>query len=740
MDDIGHENDLLAVDGRSQGSALHIVHIALQGCIKSGDINYGLTADTGGHIRYLLEEVRALREMGVAQSVVTRAFADERLGYEYQQQSEILMPGVTLHRLYGESPGYLPKEDIHRDLDGLADAMALWLEGLPRLPDLLHAHYADAGVLALGMRERFGIPFFFTAHSLGAVKARCLESSPGFVDGAPESMRRRIATEQRVIDRADMIVASSEDEAQTQYGLYQRSDSARPISVNPPGCDQQRFREPASGHRIEASLQRFLADPEKPILLCLARPVRKKNLVGVIDAYAQDTALRARANLVIFAGTRGAIADQEPECAEVLQAIVDRVEYHDLYGSVAFPKQHRASDVPAIYQHAAGSGGVFVNAAFNEPFGLTFIEAAAAGLPVIASSSGGARDVLGRCNNGILVDPYDGAAIAQAAHCLLDDRDRWQCHARAGQAAARYYSWQRHAQQYLRDCELVTGTAKARHIARPAAQPTRRSDSIATAPSVLLVTDMDDTLLGDAPALEAFAAWLAEHSQVRYAVATGRNASEARAQLMRWRAPVPDVLISGVGAEIHWPTSSVDSGRRTRLTDLRHADTQWASQLTARWRRNACAEILATCPALTKQPADAQGANKLSYWTDQGPDIVALVTQHLAKAGLAAQVVYSHSRFVDVLAPGGAKGGAAEHVARQLGIPPAYVVGAGNSGNDMDLLCLAGHGIAVGNCDDDLRNFASTAKVYFAQAHYAGGLIEGMHYWLGRGTLAVKTG
>ncbi|GAB3677890.1 HAD family hydrolase [Salinisphaera aquimarina] len=740
MDNSGHEKEPPALAGTSNGRPLYLVHIALQGCIKSGDINYGLTADTGGHIRYLLEEVRALQQAGVNQSVVTRAFADANLGREYQQQSEILMPGVTLHRLRGQCPGYLCKEDMHCDLDALTDALALWLQKLPRLPDVLHAHYADAGLLALRMRERLGIPFIFTAHSLGAVKARWLESVPGHSVAAP-ALKQRMAVEQRVIDCADLIVASSEDEATNQYGLYSRTDCARPIRINPPGCDLKRFGEPAMRGRVVASLRRFLADPDKPILLCLARPVRKKNIIGVIDAYARDPALRARANLVIFAGTRGDIQDQEGECAEVLQAIVDRIEHYDLYGSVAFPKQHLADDVPAIYQHAARSGGLFINAAFNEPFGLTFIEAAAAGLPIIASCNGGAQDILSRCQNGILIDPENSSAITCAAHDLLDDRKRWSRCARGGKDAVRYYSWQRHARQYLRDCSMLTSPPR-RHLPLMAhASPRPSLIRLASRSSSLLVTDMDDTLLGDAAALLEFTEWLKHNRQLRYAVATGRSAAAAFAELLSWHAPLPDVLISSVGAEIHWaPIAPRYKVRYIDKVDRMRADAGWAEQLSARWRRDACAAVLARCPLLRKQPAEAQGRNKLSYFTDAGPNVVPLVREQLARAQLIAQVVYSHDHFIDVLAPGGAKGGAAEHVARCLEIPAARVVGAGNSGNDLDLLRRTAYGIAVANRDTDLQALAPLPSVYFSRAPHAAGLVEGMCYWQGGASPSVKTG
>lgn len=83
-----------------------IMHIALQGCLKAGPIPYGLTADTGGHIRYLLELVEALAQRPEVshQIIVTRAFDDPRLGGEYQQLEEQLGENVTLWRCWGRHP------------------------------------------------------------------------------------------------------------------------------------------------------------------------------------------------------------------------------------------------------------------------------------------------------------------------------------------------------------------------------------------------------------------------------------------------------------------------------------------------------------------------------------------------------------------------------------------------------------------------------------------------------------
>ncbi|MFW5866429.1 MAG: glycosyltransferase, partial [Armatimonadota bacterium] len=133
----------------------------------------------------------------------------------------------------------------------------------------------------------------------------------------------------------------------------------------------------------------FLRDMDRPMLLAIARPVRKKNLQALVEAFAR---LAARANLVILAGQRSASDEGEAEQREVIGALLHLVDRHDLYGRIAYPKTHTSRDVAGLYALAARSGGVFVNPALVEPFGLTIIEAAAHGLPVVATRMGGPVD------------------------------------------------------------------------------------------------------------------------------------------------------------------------------------------------------------------------------------------------------------------------------------------------------------------------------------------------------------
>ncbi|KAL3694388.1 hypothetical protein R1sor_008039 [Riccia sorocarpa] len=135
--------------------------------------------------------------------------------------------------------------------------------------------------------------------------------------------------------------------------------------------------------------------------------------------------------------------------AEVLVQVLKLIDKYDLYGQVAYPKHHKQADVPKIYRLAAKTKGVFVNPALAEPFGLTLIEAAAHGLPMVATKNGGAVDIQKALSNGILVDPHNPKEISDALLKLVADRDLWTECRRNGLQNIHLYSWPEHCRTYL---------------------------------------------------------------------------------------------------------------------------------------------------------------------------------------------------------------------------------------------------------------------------------------------------
>lgn len=684
---------------------MHIVHLALQGCLRSSDIEYGITADTGGHIRYLLELVEASEQDPLVERItlVTRAFNCDFSRVDYACRCEVVSPKVTLIRLPTESANYLSKEDLWQELPSFIAAFERWLSTLPTPPDALHAHYADAGEVAAEISARHRIPFVFTAHSLGRGKLKCMASNHLVLPVATQqALQRRIAFEERSIRDATLIIASSRDEAEVQYADYLHYANGH-IRVIPPGSHLADFTNASSTPAVEAMLNPFLVDPNKPVLLAIARPVTRKNLATLVEAYGQSEALRHHANLVIVAGVRERIDNLEPELADNLHELLALIDEYNLYGQVAYPKHHAPEDIPAIYAWARERGGVFINPALNEPFGLTLLEAAAAGLPLIATDSGGPSDIIEQCGNGVLINPRHNDEIARQALNLLEDHPRWQRMADNGREAVKFYDWQSHTQRYH---DLLA------RLTRPQPQ--------LPLPIALLICDIDNTLTGSPEGIRAFNAWYQAQPQLGLGVATGRSFHSALLILEQAGIAYPQVVISSVGSEIHY----LDANGVTY-----HQDLEWSKWLDQHWQLEAVQQALYDFPGLTLQGSLEQRRHKVSYFSDGDPELVVRIQAHLQQQNLAGTVIQSHGRYIDILPMVASKGLAVAHVRKQLNVALDALYVAGDSGNDLDMLRSVPCSIVVANHCDGILNAPGMNHVYSATEAHALGIIEGMKHF-----------
>jgi len=663
---------------------MYIFHIALGGCLTAPNVNYGVTEDTGGHIAYILGAARAQAARSDVDGVriVTRAFDDPALGAVHAQVDQQVGRGVSIRRLWTAQRGYLSKENLAAEIPALTEAFLADLDASPRKPDVIHAHFSDAAELALAARARFGIPVIYTPHSLALSKS------------GPVVDQKRVAAERRALTEADAVVLSSLDEAEHQVAAYGEGAQARVHRVAP-GVS---LRRPAATGAGRALLADTLDDLDRPMLLAIARPVARKNLATLARVYAGSAELQAKANLVILAGQHGDPLQANDEARKELDQLRTLLKGPALRGKVALPSHHTQTDVAALYEGAAQSGGVFVNLALHEPFGLTMLEAAAHGLPVVATQEGGPADIVADLGHGICVPPCDEEAIEAALQQLLDDKALWSGASQAGRTHVSRYDWSRWAETVQQICHEIRST-----------QPAARAP-------VMLASDIDNTLTGCHPSAALFAGWIERDAPV-FAVATGRSLPEARRILRDWELPMPQVFITSVGSEVYL----ADGDGRLCL------DTAFARKLDASWRRAHVQRALQDF-GFNWQPDVEQRRWKLSGFGNART--AQRLERHFTRRGVAAQVVASHGRMIDVLPLAAGKGPAVCAAAKRLGLPMAQVVVAGDSGNDFDMLQAVeaglGRGILVGNAMDGMRERLSSSRVYMARASHAAGVLEGL--------------
>ncbi|MFL9709651.1 HAD-IIB family hydrolase [Methylobacillus sp. Pita1] len=704
---------------------IYILMISMHGLIRSENLELGRDADTGGQITYVVELARALSKHPMVEKVdlLTRRIDDDSLPADYNIPEEQLEQNARIVRLPCGPKRYLRKESLWPHLDQMVDQCLHFLRNQGgRLPDLLHTHYADAGYVGQQLSLLLGIPQVHTGHSLGHSKRERLLASGRKASSIERqfNFERRIAAEEAVLEHASMIITSTQQEIDEQYSLYRHFDHQR-FRVIPPGTDTTRFSPPGRrkiASELQENMDRFFSDPDKPLILTICRPEVRKNLKGLVAAFGESMELRQQANLLIVAGTRDDIRNLEESQQQVMQELLLDIDRYDLWGKVAIPKHVSQDDIPELYRLAARRRGVFVNAALTEPFGLTLIEAAASGLPFVAPDDGGPRDIVQNCRSGLLANTLESGAIAEALQEVLSDKKRWRTWAKNGLAGIRrHYNWPAHVNTYMK---------QVRHVLRRDRKRWRRQLVItldsgkAYMPLVnsALISDIDNTLLGDRRSLRQLVNWLKERKgKFAFGIATGRTIDSAVDILKQWQVPVPEVLITSVGSEIHYGARLIP-------------DTGWANHIRHKWRRDALEEAMKDFPGLTLQSQENQREFKLSYIADPDKMLpVEEINRRLRDQQLFAQLIYSHNEFLDLLPIRASKGHAIRYLAYKWGVPVRHFLVAGDSGNDHEMLVGDTLGVVVGNHSEELDELRGMEQVYFAQGRYAAGILEGIaHY------------
>jgi len=702
----------------NEEASRYFLLISVHGLIRGNDLELGRDADTGGQTKYVVDLAKSLAafDPGAQVDLVTRRIVDDAVSDDYARQIEPLGDNCRIVRIDCGPKAYVAKEKLWDHLDTFTDNLHVFLKGQHLTPDLVHGHYADAGYAGVRLANLLGVPLIFTGHSLGRDKRRRLLANGMSREDIEKTynIARRIDAEELTLANADLVITSTKNEIEDQYGLYSYYDPER-MEVIPPGTDLAKFCPPSPHEEFGfvEKLQPFFREPDKPVILALSRPDERKNILTLIDAYGGSPELQRAANLLIVAGNREDIRDLDTGARSVLTNILLLIDSHNLYGKVAVPKQHASDDVPEIYRIAAASGGVFINPALTEPFGLTLLEAAASGVPVVATENGGPVDIIANCNNGILVDPLDRDAIAAALLDLLGDRKAWQKAARNGvEGVRREYSWEAHVSHY------AACASKLRGQYAPVLEKAKAVQSIDDRGQALF-TDIDNSLVGDRLALDRFREFIeSSRRELTFGIATGRRIDAALSSIRSARIPRPEVLITSLGTRIHYGPNLAE-------------DSYWADHIDRDWNAERVRKALADVPGLEAQDKHEQSRFKVSYFYDPeiAPSYEDIVT-HLRESEITANVLHSFGQFLDVIPSRASKGQALRYVAERLEIPLERILVAGGSGADEDMMRGNTLAVVVGNRHkEELSDLADIPRIYFASQRYAAGILEAVEHY-----------
>lgn len=708
------------------------------GLIRSNDPEIGRDKDTGGQVKYVLELLETLSKHPRIRKVdlFTRRIVDKRVSSSYEKEIEIVNKKARIVRMVCGGNSYRHKESLWDHLDEFADKTIRFIEKEDDFPDVVHGHYADGNYLAGQISEMFGIPFIATGHSLGRNKKNILIQQGLSEERINEkfNMERRIAEEENTLQSADLIIVSTQHEIDTHYNLYDNRTKAR-FEVIPPGVNTELFypfyrldmpsfkmtmEQEQALYRINSEIERFLFNPAKPLILSIGRADKRKNFETIIQSYGQDKELQAMANLAIFAGVRKDITQMPADEQEILTNLLLLLDKYDLYGKMAIPKKNDPKlEVPEIYRVAARKKGVFVNATPGENFGLTIVEAAACGLPVVASPTGGPKEIIENCRNGLLVDVEDPVAIADALKKIISDQHHWEKYSSDGiKASNQQYSWQTHADNYVK---IISDLFDKKDLPSVSySHKTAYGKKLAKA-KLFVISDLDGTLVDGnrSDGLKEFTEWIQEHkSDVAFGVASGRNKEITAKAFEKYPLPEPDIMITSAGSEIYY-------------TDKMIADHGWESHINYQWKREELQEVLKQFPGIRLQEEAAQWPFKLSYYVNEAfkEDDVANLYKFLDDKKLRVKMLLTENHYLDLLPFRASKGNAVRYLSYKWEVPLDNFITAGNSGNDKEMLKGKAKGIVVANYSPELEELKKNKNIYFAEKPLSKGVLEGiLHY------------
>ncbi|MBS1802811.1 MAG: glycogen synthase [Acidobacteria bacterium] len=323
---------------------------------------------------------------------------------------------------------------------GALEAFSLNLTQVKALQgiDIAHTHtwyVSMAGYLA---KKLYGIPFVLTTHSLEPLRAwKAEQLGSGY---AMSSWMERTA----ILD-ADAVIAVSQGTKADIERAYPDVDPSR-IHVIYNGIDLKEYQKTSD----TKALRDYGVDPAVPYVLFVGRITRQKGVTHLVDAIRY---LPKETQIVLCAGA--------PDTPEIAKELRDKVEAarKDHPRIIWIEKMVTKQETIQLYSNCR----VFCCPSVYEPFGIINLEAMACRAPVVASATGGIKEVVVEDETGYLV-PFDqdpvtsfpkdpekfAKDLAERINVLLGDAEKCRRFGEAGRKRVEdIFSWTAIAHQTI---------------------------------------------------------------------------------------------------------------------------------------------------------------------------------------------------------------------------------------------------------------------------------------------------
>ena len=450
---------------------MHVIFINPQGNFDNQDSYWTMHPDFGGQLVYVKEIATAMANLGHKIDIVTR-FVDDKNFPEFNSEFDYYegVENLRIIRIKAGPDNFLVKELLWPYLNEWTDNIIEFYEKEGSFFDFMTGHYGDGGLACAMLKQKTSIPYSFTGHSLGAQKIEKLGVNTSNLDKLDEKYHfsERILAERTAMLNSDLIFVSTEQERDEQYShpLYKdiTNNFHTPLRfvVTPPGANTKVF-EPMAGDNIIKGFAEVIEniinrdiDKERinlPFIISASRLDPKKNHIGLIKAFAKNSELNRRANLLISVrGIQNAFESYQNASKDellILDEIFSVIKEYDLIGKICFMSINSQRELADTYRYMTKRKSIFTLTALYEPFGLAPIEAMSTGLPAVVTKYGGPSDVLFEEGEefGVLIDAFDEIDIAKGLLKAFDNYDFFK--SKGMKRVREKYTWEATAKKYL---------------------------------------------------------------------------------------------------------------------------------------------------------------------------------------------------------------------------------------------------------------------------------------------------
>lgn len=346
-------------------------------CLHTSPADDPGAGDVGGMNVVVLHQAQALAAMGHQVEILTRRSSPQ------PPTLRQLADGLTLHLLDAGPARPLPKGEH----EGVIEQFGAALAGHGPY-DVVHSHHWFSGMAALPVARAWGVPHVQSYHSIAA------DPTTPLSEGERPESPGRLAGEAWLATSSDALVAVSRAEART---IEQRL-GGRNVVVVPPGVDGDLFHPGRAAARPQVVVAARL-EPLKGVDLAI------QAVSGVPEGWRPD--------LVVSGAASGAVEgyDEQLRALARSEGVADRVHLVGPRSRADLAALMRASRVVLVPSH-------------SETYGLVALEAAASGVPVLASATGGLREAVMDGVTGVVLDSRDPQVWSAALTDLLADDER----------------------------------------------------------------------------------------------------------------------------------------------------------------------------------------------------------------------------------------------------------------------------------------------------------------------------